>query len=188
MRLGSSPTRHDGRYFALFLAERGGLSQPRRVGGPIRRGSSPTRRGGRFFAIFRTKRGRTALAMSRWKPNTTSLLSNTTWRALFRHFPGKKRVSCRNHGALEAQYDVALLQHDVAGAFSPFSRLKEGIMPQPWPLETQYDMALFQHDMAGVFPPFSELKEGIMPQPRRVGGPMRRGAHPTRRGGRPTHP
>ena len=109
----------------------GDLPQPCRVGAPTRRGAPPTRRDGRFFALFQAKRGCPVAAMSRWKPNTTWLTSNTTWRASFRHFSSQKRVSCLSHVALEAQCDMAHLQHDVAGVFSPFSELKKGVMPQP---------------------------------------------------------
>ena len=66
----------------------GVLTQPCRVGGPMRRGSPPTRRRGRLFAIFRAKRGCPASAMSCWRPNATWLTSNSTWRVLFRPFPG----------------------------------------------------------------------------------------------------
>lgn len=104
------------------------MPQPRRVGRPIRRG-------GRFFDLFRAKRGFPATAMSRWSPNTTWILSNTTWRALFCPFPGKKREFCHSHGALETQYDVDHSQHDMAGVFPHFSELKEGVLSQPCRVE-----------------------------------------------------
>ncbi len=49
----------------------------------MRHGALPTRRGGGFFALFQAKRGCHVVAMSRWKPNATWRLSNTTWRASF---------------------------------------------------------------------------------------------------------
>lgn len=46
---------------------------------------------------------------------------------------GSKGARCLwlSHVALEVQYDMALLQHDVVGVFSPFSRLKERSLTQP---------------------------------------------------------
>ena len=46
---------------------------------------------------------------------------------------GSKGAWCLwgSHVALEAQCDVAHLQLDVAGIFTPFSRLKEGVLTQP---------------------------------------------------------
>lgn len=88
IRRGSLPTRRDGPLFALFRAKMEFPAEPLRVGAPMRRGSPPTRRGGGFFALFQAKRGSSATAMSRWRPNATWRSTNTTWRALFRPFPG----------------------------------------------------------------------------------------------------
>ena len=165
------------------------MAEPCRVGGPMRRGSRPTRRGGRIFDLFRAKRGCLASAMARWKPNATWRSSNTTWWAAFCPFSSQKRVSCLSHVALEAQCDVAHLQHDIAGLFSPFSRLKGSFLPQPCRVGGPMRRgACPTRRGAGVFSPFSELKEGVLPQPCRVGAPTRRGATPTQRGGSPTHP
>lgn len=70
----------------FFELKEGILTQPRRVGPPMRRRSPPTRRGGRLFALFRAKRGCPSTATSRWRSNTTWCSPNTTSWELFRHF------------------------------------------------------------------------------------------------------
>lgn len=44
-------------------------------------------------------------------------------------------MTCHSHVALGPQCDVAHLQHDVAGLFSPFSELKGSFLPQPCRVE-----------------------------------------------------
>ena len=75
--------------------------------------------------------GRAPSATSPWSPNKTWRSPNATWLHVLPPFLPEKQARRLNHVALEPQYDMALLQCDVATRFASFSARKPSSLPLP---------------------------------------------------------